>query len=159
MLIIFVFFSVVSMILVGCLAVAISNVVIRRESAYLLEERIKMVVDERKELMDSAERGVYACAGLRSPALRPIDHGDVLPGNQATVAPWSASEHAWINTTSFSGVVAEHGHLEIRSFRKAERAECPVTLTSRLILDDSFLKHMSKAVGLQVVDTKPALLG
>jgi hypothetical protein len=51
MLIIFVFFSVVSMILVGCLAVAVLNVVIRRESAYLLEERIKVVVDQRKQLI------------------------------------------------------------------------------------------------------------
>jgi len=36
MLIIFIFFSVVSMILAGCLAVAILNVVVRRESAYVL---------------------------------------------------------------------------------------------------------------------------
>src|SRR5215467_13356050 len=155
-----IFFSVVSMILVGCLAVAVLNVVIRRESAYLLEERIKMVVDERRELLDSAERGVYACSEPRSTPLRPIDHEDeVLPGSQATVSPWTASEHAWIDTTSFSGVVAEHGHLTIRSFRKVERAQCPVTLTSRLTLDDSFLKHLSKAVGLQLVDARPALLG
>src|SRR6266851_2961290 len=47
MMTIFVFFSVVSMILVGCFAVAVLNVVIRRESAYLVEERIKLVVSER----------------------------------------------------------------------------------------------------------------
>jgi serine phosphatase RsbU (regulator of sigma subunit) len=142
MLIIFIFFSVVSMILAGCLAVAISNVVIRRESAYLLEERIKMVVDERKELVNL------------------VDHeDDVGAVGRVTALPSSRPEDAWIGTSGFAGVVADHGHLEIRSFRKVERAECPVTLTSRLTLDDSFLKHLSKAVGLQVVDTRPALLG
>lgn len=40
MLIIFTFFSVVSTILIGCLSVAVLNVVIRREGAYLMEERI-----------------------------------------------------------------------------------------------------------------------
>src|SRR6202035_6043754 len=39
MLFIFAFFSVISMILVACFAVAVLNVVIRRESAYLIEER------------------------------------------------------------------------------------------------------------------------
>src|ERR1700681_2818718 len=44
MLIIFAFFSVISMMLVACIAVAVLNVVIRRESAYLIEERIKVIV-------------------------------------------------------------------------------------------------------------------
>jgi hypothetical protein len=61
MLTIFVFFSVISMILVECFAVALLNVVIRRETVYLLEERIKMVVHDRKDLVDSANRGVQAC--------------------------------------------------------------------------------------------------
>jgi len=52
MLIIFVFFSVISMSLVGCFAVAVLNVVLRRESAYLVEERIKLVVYQRKELIE-----------------------------------------------------------------------------------------------------------
>jgi hypothetical protein len=38
MLIIFAFFSVISVILVACFSVALLNVVIRRESAYLIEE-------------------------------------------------------------------------------------------------------------------------
>ena len=82
MLIIFVFFSVISMILVGCFAVAVLNVVIRRESAYLIEERIKVVVDERKELIDSVKGGVHACPESRSNSLQPIGHLDgVWPEN------------------------------------------------------------------------------
>jgi hypothetical protein len=59
MLMIFAFFSVISMILVACFAVAVLNVVIRRESAYLIEERIKVVVDGRKKLTDSLVDRVY----------------------------------------------------------------------------------------------------
>jgi hypothetical protein len=125
MLFIFIFFCIASLILAGCLAVAILNVVIRRESAYLLEERIKMVVDERAELMKD----------------------DAWPQSQVTVLPWSPSEQAWIGTDGFAVVVADHGHLEIRSFHWGRCEECPVTLAARLTLDDSFLKHLSKAVG------------
>src|SRR5258708_21082863 len=52
MLIIFAFFSIISMILVACFSVAILNVVIRRESAYLIEERIKVIVESRKTLIN-----------------------------------------------------------------------------------------------------------
>ena len=163
MLIIFVFFSVISMILVGCFAVAVLNVVIRRESAYLVEERIKVVVDQRKELIDSVEGGIHACPESQSNLLQPIGHPDgVWPENQVTVLPWSesgGSEHAWHDTGVFAGVVADRGHLEIRSFRRVEREGCSVMLTARVALDDPFLKQLSNAAGLQVVDTSPALLG
>src|SRR5262249_37521499 len=83
MLAIFVFFSVISMILVACFAVAVLNGVIRRETAYLLEERIKMVVYERKELIDSAKGGVRGCPESRSNSHQPIDYlGGVRPQNQ-----------------------------------------------------------------------------
>ena len=163
MLIIFVFFSVISMILVGCFAVAVLNVVIRRESAYLVEERIKVVVDQRKELIDSVEGSVHACPESQSNLLQPIGHPDgVWPENQVTVLPWresGRSEHAWDDTGVFAGVVADRGHLEIRSFQRVEREGCSVMLTARVALDDPFLKQLSNAAGLQVVDTKPALLG
>jgi len=163
MLTIFVFFSVVSMILVGCFAIAVLNVVIRRESAYLVEERIKLVVSERKELIDSVKGGVHACTEPRSNSLQLSGHLDgVWPKNQVTVLPWresSRSEPAWLNTSDFDGVVADRGHLEIRSFHKIEREGCSVMLTARVALDDPFLKQLSNAAGLQVVDSRPTLLG
>src|SRR5262249_32324000 len=134
-------------------------VVIRRESAYLLEERIKMVVDERKNLMNSPKHGEYACSGSRSIPLRPIDReDDIWRGTQVTVSAWGAAGPAGVGPDVFAGVVADHGHIEIRSFR-VEREGCSAVLTAQIALDDSFLKHLSKAVGLQVVDTRPALLG
>src|SRR5215467_899970 len=70
MLAIFIFFSVISMIFAGCFAVAVLNVVIRRESAYLIEERIKVVVYERKELIDSVKVSELDCSNLLPPTDR-----------------------------------------------------------------------------------------
>ena len=163
MLTIFVFFSIASMTLVGCLAVAVLNVVIRRESAYLLEERIKVLVDQRNELINSVEGGIHSCPGSQSNLLQPIDQpGSVWPQNQVTVLPWRESagfEHAWHETNAFAGVVADQGRLDIRSFRRVEREGCSVMLTSRVALDSSFLEQLSSAAGLRVVDTRPTLLG
>jgi serine phosphatase RsbU (regulator of sigma subunit) len=162
MLTIFIFFSVISMILVGCFAVAVLNVVIRRESAYLLEERIKMVVNERRDLIDSAS-GVQACRGSRSNSHQSIDlPDDVLRENQFDVLPWKASatsEQAWHNTGDFAGVVVDRGRIDIRAFQRTGSDMCPVILSTRVALDDPFLEQLSKAAGLQVVDTTPALLG
>src|ERR1700677_4766961 len=163
MLIIFVFFSVISMSLVGCFAVAVLNVVIRRESAYLVEERIKVVAYERNELIDSVKGGVHACSASRSNSLQPIGRPDDLwPEDQVTVLPWRESgrfEPAWHDRGVFVGVVADRGHLELRSFHRVEREGCFDILTARVALDDPFLKQLSKAAGLQIVDTRPALLG
>jgi HAMP domain-containing protein len=162
MLIIFVFFSIISMILVGCLALAILNVVIRRESAYLLEERIKVVVDQRKELIDSVGDGMLDCPDSRSNLLQSIVEPDsVWSHNQVTVSPWkepASSEHSWYDTGAFAGVVADQGHLEIRSFRVIDREACSVMLSTRVALDAPFLEQLSSAGGLQLVDTRPTLL-
>ena len=163
MLIIFVFFSVVSMILVGCLAVAVLNVVIRRESAYLLEERIKVVVDQRKQLIDSVEDGIHSCPASQSNLLQPIgERNGEWPENQVTVSPLSKSgafENAWHETGAFAGIVADQAHLEIRSFRGVERSGCSIMLSASVALDGPFLEQLSNAAGLRVVDTRPTPLG
>ena len=68
------------------------------------------------------------------------------------------AEHAWHNTSDFGGIVADRGQLEVRSVRKVARDQCSVMLNTRVALDDSLLKQISKAAGLQVVDTRPVLL-
>src|SRR3981189_2893739 len=152
MLIIFVFFSIISIVLVGCLAVAVLNVVIRRETAYLIEERIKVIGDEQKELIDSVESGAHACPESRSDSLQRVGSmDDVWQKSQVTVLPWresGRSENAWHDTGAFAGVVADQGHLEIRSFHKIEHDGCSMMLTTRVALDDPFLKRISNAAGL-----------
>jgi serine phosphatase RsbU (regulator of sigma subunit) len=163
MLIILVFFSVIPMILVGCFAVAVVNVVIRRESAYLLEERIKVEVHERKELIDSIKAGGQPCPDSRTNSLQPTSRvNSMWPENQVAVSPWSESlpeEHAWHDTGAFAGVVADRGQLDIRSFNRVVGEGCSVMLTDQVVLDDRFLKQLADATGLQIMDSKPALLG
>jgi DNA modification methylase len=100
MLIIFVFFSVISMILVGCFAVAVLNVVIRRESAYLIEERIKVVVDGRKELLDSVKSGVQACPESRSNSLQPVSYAFEERGQMSLLSE-DAHEYSARDLSSF----------------------------------------------------------
>lgn len=134
MLTIFVFFSIVSMILVGCFAVAILNVVIRRESAYLLEERIKMIVYERKDLIDSVMDGAGACSEPRSNSLQSVSRADGAWSRvNVMVLPWKqsgTSEQPWRDTGDFAGIIADRGQLEVRSFRWVAREGCSVMLST-----------------------------
>jgi hypothetical protein len=61
MMTIFSFFSIVSVAMVTCFSIALLNVVIRRESAYLIEERIKMIVESRKGIIDPALDRIEGC--------------------------------------------------------------------------------------------------
>lgn len=163
MLIIFVVFSVIPMILVGCFGVAALNVVIRRESAYPFEERIRIVVDQNQELVNSIKDSVNACHESKSTSLEPIRRsGGVWPDHEVMVSTWNesdSSEQPWHDTPDFAGAVVDRGHLQIRSFRRIEREGCSVMVSSRVALDEPFLKRLSNKAGLQIVDAKPALLG
>ena len=165
MLIIFVFFSVISLILVACFAVAVLNVVIRRESAYLIEERIKVIVDSRKKLTDSLVDRVSGCQGPASDSPLFTEYMDAAwPESQSLVSvlPKGATHGAsstWHNTSSFAGIVADRGILEIRSFHSVELEGCSVTILVRNPVDASFLEQLSRAAGLQISSSKPVLLG
>src|ERR1700744_461366 len=68
-LIIFSLFSVGSMIMVSCFSIAVLNALIRRESAYLIEERIKIMVDSHMSLMDPVLDKVQGCQYASDSAL------------------------------------------------------------------------------------------
>jgi serine phosphatase RsbU (regulator of sigma subunit) len=163
MLIIFAFFSIISMILVACFAVAVLNVVIRRESAYLIEERIKMIVDGHKKLTDSLGDRVSGCQGPASDSPLFTEYLDAAwPESQSLVSvlPHGATNDvSWHDTGSFSGIVADRGSLEIRSFRSVEQEGCSVTVLVRNPVDTSFLAQLSRAAGLEISSSKPVLLG
>ncbi len=165
MLIIFAFFSIISMILVACFAVAVLNVVIRRESAYLIEERIKVIVDGHKKLTNSLVGRVSGCQGPASDLHMFPEYRDAAwPESQSLVSvlPHGATNNVsstWHDTGSFAGIVADRGSLEIRSFRSVEREGCSVTILVKNPVDTSFLEQLSRAAGLQISSSKPVLLG
>ncbi|HTU47215.1 MAG TPA: SpoIIE family protein phosphatase [Bryobacteraceae bacterium] len=164
MLIIFVFFSITSMFLVACFSVAVLNVVIRRESPYFIEERINGIVDNHRRLASFLLAQVQGCnlPASDSPLFTDYSSG-VWPGAETliTVLPKGAINRAkpkWLDSDSFAGVVVDQGHLEIRSFRTAERPGCSVTLLERIPIGNSFLKQLASVLGLQVSGSKQKML-
>ena len=133
MLIIFVFFSVTSMFLVACFSVAVLNVVIRRESAYLIEERINGIVDNCKRLTPFLLDRVQGCHAPASNSPLFTEYpGAVWPGAQSfvTVLPKGGpmrADQRGSTQALLLGIVVDRGSLEIRSFSTAERQGCSVT--------------------------------
>jgi HAMP domain-containing protein len=164
MLIIFAFFSIISTFLVACFSAAVLNVVIRRESTYLIEERVNGIVDNRKRLTPLLLDQVQGCdtPASNSPLFaKSLDA--VWPGSESsiTVLPKvvkSDRRPAWLDTGSFAGIVADRDNLEIRSFNAVQREGCSVTILLRIPLGESFAKEVARPAGLQVSSGKPKLL-
>jgi len=163
-LILFSFFSIVSVALVTCLSIAVVNVLIRRESAYLIEERIKVIVESRKGLLDPVLERTHGCRYESNAAGFKIfsEHLNAeWPGSQsiATILPSTISlddvEPSWMDQPSFSGVILARGHPEIRFLRTVKREDCSIMILVIIPLGDSFLQQLSNAAGLEIVNSKP----
>src|SRR5438270_4149921 len=153
MLIIFAFFSITSMLLVGCFSVAVLNVVIRRESAYFIEERINGIVDNHKRLTSFLLDQVQGCDAPAANSPLFTDYSSaVWPGAETsiTVLPKGATSEArprWPDTGPFAGVVVDPCSLEMRTFSTAERGGCSVRMLVRIPVGESFAMHVARAVG------------
>jgi serine phosphatase RsbU (regulator of sigma subunit) len=165
-LIIFSLFSVGSVITVTCFSIAVVNVLIRRESAYLIEERIKVIVESRKSLMDPVLDKVQGCQYSSDSDLFSAftEHLNATwPGSQSIVTILSPgvlhnADPQWLNTLSFAGVVEDGGSLEIRFLRTVKREGCFVRILVRIPLGNLFLNQLSSASGLEIVNSKPVML-
>ena len=147
-LIIFTFFSIVSVIMVTCFSVAVLNVVIRRESAYLIEERIKVILESRKGLADPVLNRAHSCQNESTSTLSTAftEHLNAeWPGSRSTISILPAGSPMapglpWLNARSFAGIVEDRGELEIRFVRAVERDGCSLMLDVTIPLAESFLK-------------------
>jgi serine phosphatase RsbU (regulator of sigma subunit) len=165
-LIIFSLFSVGSVITVTCFSIAVVNVLIRRESAYLIEERIKVIVESRKSLMDPVLDKVQGCQYSSDSDLFSAftEHLNATwPGSESIVTILSPgvlhnADPQWFNTPSFAGVVEDGGSLEIRFLRTVKREGCFVRILVRIPLGNLFLNQLSSASGLEIVNSKPVML-
>jgi serine phosphatase RsbU (regulator of sigma subunit) len=148
--------------LAACFSVALLNVVIRRESAYVIEERINSLVDNDQRLAPALVNRVGSCnVTPGNPPLFVEYPRGPWPGAQVTVTalPKGTSVGArpsWLTADSFAGVVRDHGALEIRSFHTVERDECLIILRRPLTPD--YLRELSGEAGLQVSDSTPVML-
>ena len=171
MLIIFVFFSVISTGLVGCFSVAVLNVVIRRECTYLIEERINAIVESRKGLIELLAEGVGRSWKRRCSDVRCVsqfaDHtrelNAIWPGSQSviTVTPKGASNGAGpagFHTDTFTGIVVDENRMEIRFLRTVHREGFSATIVLKMPLTESVFAQLAEAAGLEIAVSKPVML-
>jgi hypothetical protein len=108
-------FGVGSVITVACFSIAVVNVLLRRESAYLIEERIKVIVESRKSLMDPILDKIQGCQYSTDSTLVSefTEHLNATwPGSQTIVTILSLgalhnADPLWFDTGSFAGVVED----------------------------------------------------
>lgn len=166
MLLLFSFFSIISVIMVTCLSIAVINVLLRRESAYLIEERIRVIVESRKGSLLPLLDKTGGCE-VTSDSLLYSEFAEHLnaewPGSQINITKFSAenigrTNPSWLSASSFDGIVESQGRLEIRFLRIAKRSGCFVRVLVRIPFDESFFEQSSTASGLKIVDSKPMIL-
>jgi serine phosphatase RsbU (regulator of sigma subunit) len=158
--------SVSPVIMVTCFSIAALNVLIRRESAYLIEERIKVIVESRKGLMDPVLDKVQGCryasdSGLFTAFTEQLNA--TWPGSRSIVTILSKETlrnagPLWLDAPTFAGVVEDRGSPEIRFMRTVKREDCYVRVLVRIPLGELFLNQLSNASGLEVVNSKPVQL-
>jgi serine phosphatase RsbU (regulator of sigma subunit) len=165
-LILFSLSSVVSVITVAGFSIAVLNVLIRRESAYLIEERIKVIVESRKGLMDPVLDKVRGCSYVADSAPFAAfteQLNATWPGSQSIVTILSTETlndagPPWLNASSFAGVVEDRGRVEIRFLRTVKRDNCFVRVLVKIPLGRHFLNQLSNASGLESLNSEPAIL-
>jgi serine phosphatase RsbU (regulator of sigma subunit) len=158
--------SVVPVIMVTSFSIAVLNVLMRRESAYLIEERVKVIVESRKGLMDPVLDKVHGCQYASDSAFFTAfteQLNATWPASQSivTILSTKALHRAaplWLDAPFFAGVVEDRGNPEIRFMRTVKREGCFVRVLVRIPLGELFLSQLSNASGLKIVNSKPVLL-
>jgi len=164
--IIFSFFSIVSVAMITCFSIALLNLVIRRESAFLIEERIKVIVESRKGIINPVLNRIDGCEYASNATLFLLftEYMNASwPGSQTVVSmlPLEASpgrNPPWLDAPTFTGIVEDHGKLEIRFLRMVKRTGCLVRVVVKVPLGGAYLGQSAAASGLEVVDGQPVML-
>jgi serine phosphatase RsbU (regulator of sigma subunit) len=166
MMIIFSFFNIVSVTMIACFSIALLNVVIRREGAYMIEERIKTIVESRKGMMDPVldrtEGCDYASIATQFGFLTENLNAS-WPGSRSEVSVLSpkmahSANPPWLGTAAFASIVEDRGKLEIRFLRMVKRNGCYLRVIVRIPLGEAFLSQLSTASELEVVNSQPVML-
>lgn len=156
MLVIFAFFSILSTTLLGVLAIALVNVVVRRETAYVLEEHLKYAVGSNDGLCPflKSQRGPLALGNWDPP----LEKDNIDQKYTVDCSGSIQGSPIWLKGDSFSGIVVQSGKLEIRFYGRIAHQGCSQVLNARLPLNRNLLGELSNQTGLQLVDSEPIQL-
>ena len=167
-------FTGTSAILITCLALAALNVVVRRESANVVEKQIQMYVQASRSVAPAILDQAGACnaSPINSGGLKPLlAYTDeafpraetsltiegatgaqvLLPGT----ATRTVKHPGWIPETGFAGLVVDGGQLEIRDVLARQQGACNLTAIFSLPLGSELAKRLSSAAGVEVTMVSP----
>jgi serine phosphatase RsbU (regulator of sigma subunit) len=167
-------FTGTSTILILCLAIAALNVVVRRESANVVEKQIQVLVQASRSVAPAILDYAGACTAPpeNSVGLKPLlaYTDEAFPQAEASlvvesprgvqsVLPGSTrvfGKHPeWLPDTDFAGLVVDRGQLEIRNVLTRQRDSCKATATFTLPLGSELAKRLSSAASMAVTSVSP----
>jgi serine phosphatase RsbU (regulator of sigma subunit) len=158
MLLILVLFGLSSTILITAVSVALLNVVVRRESSYLIEERVRAMLESdarlNKSTLGRVEEGVAPLASIQTisrylSAIWPESH---------TTITMVSKRPTWFPAASFTGIIADGDHLVIRSYHEIDNGDSFLEVYADTAVTKSFLADLSKAAGVQLAGDTPMRL-
>ena len=167
-------FAGTSIILIVCLAVALLNVVVRRESANVIEKQIQVLVQATRSVAPAILDHAGACTaptndfGWLKPLLAYTDEAfpqgqasltvedkrgvqSLLPGRRVT----GVRNPDWLPETGFAGLVVDGGQLQIRNLVTRQEGACKVTAIFSLPIGSELARRLSSAAGLEVTPLPP----
>jgi hypothetical protein len=167
-------FTLSSALLVACLAVATLNVVLRRESTNVIEKQISTLVEASRSIAPAILDRVGACVvpNMNSGELKPlvryaqgafpqaaislaVEFRKELPTLMPDEGLTNAGLPNWLPDTGFSGVVVDHGQLEIRNIATLEKGACRVSAIFRMPLGSELARRLSFGESSDVIDVPP----
>jgi sigma-B regulation protein RsbU (phosphoserine phosphatase) len=167
-------FTGTSVILVACLAVAALNVVVRRESANVVEKQIQVLVHASRSVASAILDHAGPCtasladSGGLKPLLAYTD--EVFPQAQASLMVESSrgvqsllpgsnrvlgKRPDWLLKTDFAGLVVDSRRIEIRNIVTRQKDACKMTATFSLPLGSELAKRLSSAASMAVTPVSP----
>jgi HAMP domain-containing protein len=168
-------FTGASTILVGCLGIAALNVVVRRESANVVEKQIQLLVETSRSVAPAILAHAGGCddraadsGGLKAlltytdqafPQAQTYLTVESAKGVQSLLpgpVPLNVKHPDWMPASGFSGLVAYRGQIEIRNVVVKQKAGCKVTVMFNLPLGSELAKRLSSAAGVEVTAISPS---
>jgi hypothetical protein len=163
-----------STLLVACLAVATLNVVLRRESTNVIEKQISTLVEASRSIAPAIldRAGTCVVQNVNSGDLKPLVRYaqgafpqasislavDFRKGSPSLVPDEGLTNVGlpnWLPDTGFTGVVVDHGQLEIRNIAALEKGACRVAAIFRMPLGSELAKRLSLRGNSDVIAVSP----
>ncbi len=167
-------FTGTSTILIACLGVAALNVVVRRESANVVEKQIQVLVQATRSVAPAILDNAGSCtvSQANSGGLKPLlaYTDEAFPQAQAFLTVEGANgvqsllsgpnsvlvRHPdWLPETDFAGLVVDGGRLEIRNIVTRQKDTCKVTAIFSLPLGSELAKRLSSAASMALTPVFP----